>query len=100
MYPGERFRDRPRLVGLDAADEVPGERAASQRRDLRQRLLQVALTEIGDTAVGRGGEQLRRLRLADRKECDRLRTTAGGGRGPRHAFAHLVQHRGQILRIH
>jgi len=100
MHPGEALRNGPGLVGLDTADEVPGERALLQRRDLLQRFLQIALAEIAYTAVGGRGKQFERLRLANRQECDRLRTTAGGRSGACHALAHCAQHGGQILRTH
>ena len=85
VHPGEVLGDRARLVGLQPADEVPGERVVAQRRDLRQRLLQVAFAEILEAQAGRGGQRFRRLGLADRQECDRvaLRPQAAAARATR-----------------
>src|SRR3984893_1095054 len=100
VHPGEGFRDRAGLVGLHPPDEVPGELGIAQRGHLGQRLLQVALAEVLEAAAGRKGEPFRGLRLADGKECDRLRTPSGRGGGARHSFSHGGDALGQILRTH
>jgi len=55
------------------------------------------------SAAGRSRRRRRAipgLRLADGKECDRLRIPSGPGGGARHSFSHGGDTLGQILRTH
>src|SRR5579864_6761366 len=100
VHPAKGFRDRARLVRLDAADEMPRERPIAQRGNLREPLLQVALPEVGDAAVGGRLEQFGGVALGGSEECDRLRTPTGRNLGSRDAFAQLLDTHRQILRTH
>ena len=51
VHPGEAGGDRARLVGLHAADEVPGERPILQCRNLAEPLVEVTLAEIGEPQI-------------------------------------------------
>ena len=100
VHPGEMLRNGARLVRLHAADEVPGEAPLLQCGNLRQPLLQVALAEVLEAAISGRGEQFGGLPLADREECDRVRTPPGRSGGPCQPFAHRAECGGQILRTH
>ena len=100
VHPGEMFRDCPRLVGLQAAHEVPGQREFLQRRLFFQRFLQVALAKVLKATAGGRGEGLRRLGFANGQECDRPRTPPGRDSRLCHLSEHCVDTLGQILRTH
>ena len=81
MHPGEALRDGPCLVGLQPADEVPGELDIAQRRHLLERFLQITLAEVPHAeACGRAHER-HRLRLAHGEECDGVDTALPPGGG-------------------
>jgi hypothetical protein len=75
--------DRSRLVRLQPADEMPAGRRplATERDNLGQGLVQVVLTEVGETQVTRGEQRGRRMPLADREKRDGLGGAAGRRRG-------------------
>src|SRR4051812_39369362 len=67
----------PCFVGLDPADEVPGDRQILQFLDLAECLLQVTLTDIPDTCLGNCTDAVGRLTLAHAQECDGVDTSSG-----------------------
>jgi hypothetical protein len=88
MHPVEVRGDRGRLVALHRPDEVPGEAGAGQRRDLRQRLLDVALAEIALTRLARRVEHPGGEALGDRDQGHGAGRAASGAAGLRDARAH------------
>ena len=90
MHPGEALRDGPCLVGLQPADEVPGELDIAQRRHLLERFLQITLAEVPH-AEGRGrAHELHRLRLAHGEECDAVHTALAARGGAFDAIADVA----------
>ncbi len=83
------LRDRPRLVGLQAADEMPAQRQVLQLGHLRQRFLQVALAEGTQARRRRGPQRCGRVALADSQYCDAIDTPARACGGRSRAFAHI-----------
>jgi len=77
MDPVEVFRDRPGLVGLYRADEMP-DCIAIDRLDLVQRFLQVILAEMPQAGCTGRHQGFDRLFFADGEDADRLRITACG----------------------
>ena len=55
------LRDRPRLVGLQCADEMTAKVPARERLEMRLRLLEIVLAEIGEARVERRFHIGRRL---------------------------------------
>jgi len=100
MHPGEVGGELAGLVGLYAADEVPGEARILHCGNLPQRLVEVALAELGEAGRGGRGDHFRGLGLGDCEECDRVRTSAAGAGGLRDALAHFPDVQRQILRTH
>jgi hypothetical protein len=98
MYPVEMFGDRPRLVRLQGADEMPFERRAQigERLDLGERLLHVVLAELAlagsmNRAHVFGGEGLR-----DREQRHRTRIASGRVCGRGDALPHRFEVVNQI----
>jgi hypothetical protein len=82
VHPLEALGHRARLVALQLADEVPGERQSLQGLDLRLALADVVLAEFA--LAGRRGRRDRRQRLllAHRQQPHRRRIAPGlPGRG-------------------
>src|SRR4029078_11385552 len=64
VYPVKVLSDDARLVGLELADVMPGQRQVAELVELRQRFLhvvlaEVLLTELGQRADRSGGARLR-----------------------------------------
>ena len=59
VHPGEVLGERARLVGLDLADEVPGELEPRECLHFRQRFLQVVLAEVSHPQAAAAPQGLR-----------------------------------------
>src|SRR5690242_9926782 len=98
MYPLEVLGDRPGLVSLELADEVPGQLEPLQCLDLGQGLLEIALPEVLDALPRSATYQINGVRLADGEQCDRIDTAPGVLAGQTDALPHGAYVHRQILR--
>jgi hypothetical protein len=98
VHPREGFGDRPCLVGLDLADEVPGQFQVTQGRHLLLRLLQVALADMLEPGVRCGAYRFGGMALGDGDECDAVHTSPVAGGGGSDALSNALYVFRQILR--
>jgi len=68
VQPLKMLRDDPRLVGLELADVVPGQRQVAELGELRQRFLQVVLAEVLLAELGERADRGGGLRFRDGDE--------------------------------
>src|SRR5690349_13653980 len=94
----------PGLVGLQAADVVPGQAQAFtgvlQFLDLADRLLKITFANIPNGCLGYLADAVARMSLADGKKCDGVDIPAGGTRGRINGIADESYLSRRILRSH
>jgi hypothetical protein len=77
VHPVEMLGHGPRLVSLQAADEMPREFATGEGADLGQAFLQEILAEILDAGGGGGIDCCGALALRNSQKRDRIDTSTG-----------------------